>query len=490
MLFGYFILFVALLIESVGAYYSITGLAAIFSGAFIPIVIMGLSLEIGKVTAAVWLKNNWRRLGVTFKLYLLPAVLLLMIITSIGIFGFLSKAHSDQSLVSGDVSAKLAVYDQKIQTAQDTINRDRKQLAQMDAAVDQVLARSTSENGAERSNSIRRSQRRDRDALNRDIEHNQQIISDLNDQSAPIRAESRKAEADVGPIKYIAKLVYSDNPDANLLERAVVWVIIIIVAVFDPLALTLILAANKQFEWARSELQEAQQLVEDTANDESQDLEPATEKKLDPVPEEPVEAKYDQDDGPLTEDQIVQIQETAKDESPVGGVVEQENLFEDPPRELVFTPASAEDADRLLEHIKAMSVVESDDAEERPGDYVRPRAVPETAPGRNRGRIYSQPITADNDPTITAKPAHTDFGNTFPDRPARGDVYLRTDFLPNKLFKFNGVKWMEVDKSQTDVYAYDEMYIKYLIAEIDAGRYDADTLTDVEREQIQRYLER
>ena len=94
MLFGYFTLFVALLIEIVGAYYSITGLAAIFSGAVIPILIMGGSLELGKVTAAVWLKNNWERAGITYKLYLLPAVAMLMLITSMGIFGYLSKAVS------------------------------------------------------------------------------------------------------------------------------------------------------------------------------------------------------------------------------------------------------------------------------------------------------------------------------------------------------------------------------------------------------------
>ena len=96
MLFGYFTLIVALVIETVGAYYSITGLAAIFSGAVIPILIMGASLEVGKVTAAVWLKLNWERASVAYKLYLVPAVAFLMLLTSMGIFGFLSKAHSDQ----------------------------------------------------------------------------------------------------------------------------------------------------------------------------------------------------------------------------------------------------------------------------------------------------------------------------------------------------------------------------------------------------------
>ena len=259
MLFGYFTLFVALLIETVGAYYSITGLAAIFSGAVIPILIMGGSLELGKVTAAVWLKNNWERAGITYKLYLLPAVAMLMLITSMGIFGYLSKAHNDQTLVSGDVGAKLAVYDEKIKTARDNIESARKQLSQMDAAVDQVMTRSNDEKGADKSNAIRNSQKRDRASLAKDIEANQKIISQVNDEAAPIRAENRKVEAEVGPIKYIAKLIYEDNPDANILEKAVTWVIMIIVAVFDPLALVLILAAQQSIRWAQGKNIEEEQ---------------------------------------------------------------------------------------------------------------------------------------------------------------------------------------------------------------------------------------
>jgi len=259
MLFAYFILAVALLIETVGAYYSITGLAAIFSGAVVPILIMGGSLELGKVTAAVWLKNNWDRAGVTYKMYLLPAVAMLMLITSMGIFGYLSKAHNDQTLVSGDVGARLAIYDEKIATARGNIDAARKQLSQMDAAFDQVMSRSSDEKGADKANAIRNSQKRDRAALAKEIETNQTVISKINDEAAPIRAENRKVEAEVGPIKYIAKLIYSENPDANILEKAVTWVIMIIVAVFDPLALVLILAAQQSIRWAQGEEQEKQE---------------------------------------------------------------------------------------------------------------------------------------------------------------------------------------------------------------------------------------
>ena len=207
MLFGYFTLFVALLIEIVGAYYSVTGLAAIFSGAIIPILIMGGSLELGKVVAAVWLKNNWERASLTFKLYLLPAVVVLMLITSMGIFGFLSKAHNDQNLVSGDVQGKIAIYDEKIKTAKENIDANRKALKQMDESVDQSMARSADEKGADKAVALRRSQAKERARLQQEISAEQKTISSLNEQAAPIRAEVRKVEAEVGPIKYVAKLI-------------------------------------------------------------------------------------------------------------------------------------------------------------------------------------------------------------------------------------------------------------------------------------------
>ena len=201
MLFGYFTLLVALIIEMVGAFYSVTGLAAIFSGAVIPILIMGGALEVGKVTAAVWLKNNWDRASMAYKVYLVPAVVVLMFLTSMGIFGFLSKAHSDQNLVSGDVQSRVAIYDEKIKTARDNIEANRRALTQMDAQVDQLLGRTDDARGAERAVQIRRNQARERERLQTEIANNQKLIAQLNEQAAPIRAEIRKVEADVGPIK-------------------------------------------------------------------------------------------------------------------------------------------------------------------------------------------------------------------------------------------------------------------------------------------------
>ena len=253
---AYLALISGLTVSVVAEYYSIMGLAAIFSAAVLPVIIMGVALGASKLVATVWLKVNWKRAPLPIKSYLMIAILVLMFITSMGIFGYLSKAHSDQSLVSGDVQAKISVYDEKIRTARDNIETNRKALKQMDEAVDQVMSRSTSEQGADKSVAIRRSQAKERARLQAEIAAEQKTIAKLNEESAPIRAEVRKVEAEVGPIKYIAALIYSDNPDANLLEAAVRWVILIIVAVFDPLAVMLLLASQYSFQWFRRQNEE------------------------------------------------------------------------------------------------------------------------------------------------------------------------------------------------------------------------------------------
>jgi hypothetical protein len=214
--------------------------------------------------ATVWLKQNWFIAPRAIKAYLLAAIFLLMFITSMGIFGYLSKAHMDQGLVSGDVQSKISVFDEKIKIAKENIDANRRALKQLDEAVDQVMGRSTSEQGAERSVQIRRQQGPERQRLIREIEAEQKKISSLNEERAPIAAEVRKVEAEVGPIKYIAALIYGDNPDANLLESAVRWVIIMIVIVFDPLAVILLLASQYSFAWFRqqSETQEKLEPVE------------------------------------------------------------------------------------------------------------------------------------------------------------------------------------------------------------------------------------
>jgi hypothetical protein len=272
-----------LTVSAVAIYYSVAGLVAIFSAAVIPIIVMGVALEISKLAGTVWLKQNWIRAPYFIRAYLLAAIAILMLITSMGIFGFLSKAHSDQSLVSGDVQSKIAVYDEKIKTSKDNIDANRKALKQMDEAVDQVMGRSSDEKGADKAVQIRRSQQKERVRLQSEIQAEQKTITALSEERAPIAAEVRKVEAEVGPIKYIAAFIYGDNPDANILEKAVTWVIIIIVVVFDPLAVILLLASQYSFQWFRKQEEENSEVVDEPIPEEIEPEEESTPNEFGPT---------------------------------------------------------------------------------------------------------------------------------------------------------------------------------------------------------------
>ena len=572
---------IAVTISAIAAWYSVEGLTAIFAAAVRPVIIMGGALEAGKILATVWLHNNWRRISWAYKSYLIPAIIFLMVLTSMGIFGFLSKAHSDQSLVTGDATSKVAIYDEKIRTAKDNIEANRRALKQMDEAVDQVMGRSNDEKGAEKAVAIRRSQQKERARLQSEIAAEQKTIATISEERAPFAAEVRKVEADVGPIKYIAALIYGDNPDTTVLERAVRWVIMLIVVVFDPLALCLILASNKQLEWVRED----------------------RKKLLEP------EAAYEPDDGPLTSEQVAEIEAAVAAEPPQGEAVVTSQLFDEYKEQAEFerlqtlalneekmaandVTEEEEEAWRSLEgrdphppgwmydELKSNPVVENT-VEEPAADqhpYLNqpfvhftdlkplvarieepvPDPVPEPAPEvdntldlaaeaieelnaevaalvtakaemqqqlaqaqaqleqverekqveQDRAanlstqlmdllhppRVAPAPAPmvdlspiADNAPPLKSAPKSS-FGTEFPAEASKGDLFLRTDYLPTRLFKFNGDSWIALEKTNTDSYTYDDAYINYLISKIDSGEYDSDELSDAEREQIADFL--
>ena len=484
MIFGYFTLAVALIISTVAEYYSIVGLMAIFAASPISIAIMGAALGVGKITGAVWLKINWARANWKYKLYLSFAVTLLMMLTSVGCFGFLSKAHSDQNLVSGDVQAKIAVYDEKIKTAKDNIDANRKALKQMDEAVDQVMGRSNDEKGADKAVAIRRGQQKERARLQTEITTEQKTISQLSEERAPIAAEVRKVEAEVGPIKYIAAMIYGDNPDANLLEAAVRWVIILIVAVFDPLALMLNLAALQSIRWSKEE-------------------------KTDKHEPEVIAPAYEPDDGPLTEEQLEQIKAVAEEELPGGEVITKTELF---PEQSIFdrhpyllkpfshftnTTPMVHTPEPIVEEVKGAD--EAVPNVERPGDYItasednQSAKIPETlkrvkvmAPSAPDAINVRKQLEPDN---VVVREPTNGFGSQFPNESGKGDMFLRVDYLPNRLFKYNGNKWIEVDKDKTDSYTYDEQYINFLIEKLKTGEYEIDQLSAAEQELVAQKLQ-
>jgi hypothetical protein len=145
----YLLFATALALSACAAYYSVMGLVAIFAAAFYPILIMGSLLEISKLVVASWIYQNWKEVPRLMRYYFTSALVILMILTSMGIFGYLSKAHLDQAIPSGDVQSKLALIDEKIKTEKENVNASRKELTQLDAQVDQTISRTTEASGAD-----------------------------------------------------------------------------------------------------------------------------------------------------------------------------------------------------------------------------------------------------------------------------------------------------------------------------------------------------
>ena len=233
-------LITALAISAVAAYYSIIGLIAIFSSAVIPIAVMGVVLETGKLVTAAWVYHHWKRTPVLLKTYLISAVVVLMFITSMGIFGFLSKAHIEQTTVNSDNTLQIELIDTKIQRERDTIKRAENTLLQLDSALEKYVELGAVTKGL----NARKEQEAERNELNTTIDESTDAIATLTQKKSELNADRIAIEAEVGPIKYISELIYGESTK-GVLEDAVRGVILIIVFVFDPLAVLLLVAANQ-----------------------------------------------------------------------------------------------------------------------------------------------------------------------------------------------------------------------------------------------------
>jgi hypothetical protein len=453
------------------------------------------------------------------------------------------------------------------------------------------MARSTTETGADRAVNIRRSQARERARLQAEITAEQTTIARLSEERAPLAAEVRKVEAETGPLKYIAALIYGDNPDANLLESAVRWVIILIVAVFDPLALVLLLAAQQSYRWERQrEEEEAEQEAEQEAERDrlaeekiEGDFWEAREKsrqmarELDredeqarivaanlaaaeversipeveipqPEPETPKFAveiapiewpKYPADDDALTPEQIRQIEYTLekfKEAAPVESdpTIEchkcgtelinapgigpfcpnkacdvMDGPFNDVEEPVVITyipPAPLNPP--LIDDVPVSSsevTVDSDAAVLSPVATIEPEIVTEDVTTEKVLYNYSdnhitfegKKMSIDNLKSIRPDlilpqngkiPNVIEFGNEFPKISLNGDTYIRVDSIPHRVYKFNGRKWMAVDKAANTTYLTNINYLKYLIQKLELNEYDPEFLTLSEQDEIEIYL--
>jgi len=504
---------VAISLSAVAAFYSIVGLAAIFSAAVWPIVIMGTILEVAKLTVTVWLHEYWRECKWVMKAYLVPAVVVLMVITSMGIFGFLSKAHIDQIIPTGDRTAQIALFDERIANERAVIENSRSLIKQMDDTVNGIIEKGESReiklrdgriivrSPAELALQVRRSQAKDRDRLTKIIEESQAKIVTIQQERAPIAKEIRGLEAEVGPIKYVAALIYGDNPDTNLLERAVRWVIIILVAVFDPLAVMMLLAATESRSWYLAS--KRKDMPDDT-----------------PVPPEPADAGAPDPDPPRDPDPELQPGEPHVSEvvperpayldrggfgfrnlTPiVAGTYEPTKADEAVQTDTTeVDPAQSESTD-IMAHNDVRVSSQHDDEDEDEANYIikQAKALWKQDNPRNTLKEQRRLLTLGlidhlpwedymDDPRIKHE---VEFGDRLPAEGTRGEMFVLTSQVPSQLFKHNGQQWIPVDKNQTDLYSYNHAYIDYLISAISAGNYDTDLLTDSEREQIESILRR
>jgi len=242
-------LLVSLSLSAVAAYYSIIGLTAIFAASFWPIIVMGTTLEVAKVITTSWLYQNWTIAPRFVRYYLTLAVMVLMFITSIGIFGYLSKAHIDQSSKSS-----ISVVDQSaIQTKIDIANQDidlaRATLQNLDAVV-KALTDAQRIRGAEGAVAVRNNQQAERDSLNALITKNSEEVSKLLEQKQVLDTEVKSLDSEIGPLKFVAEVIYG-NSEVATVETAVRLVILTIIFVFDPLAVLLLIGANAGLRTAR-----------------------------------------------------------------------------------------------------------------------------------------------------------------------------------------------------------------------------------------------
>ena len=511
-------LLVALALSGVAAYYSIIGLTAIFAGAVIPIVVMGIILEIAKITTTVWLRTFWKQCGWVMKSYLVPAVIVLALITSMGIFGFLSKSHLDQGVPTGDVAAKVSLFDEKIKTQRENIASARAALAQMDLQVNNVITKGDTEKSAERSVQIRRQQAPERTKLQKEIEVANTTIGKLNEEKAPISSQLRKVEAEVGPIKYIAAMIYGDNPDQNILEKAVRWVIILLVLVFDPLAIALILAANQSKYWKPEEIgPKPDDPIEIGPKPDDLLTEERAKEAVD-FHLGPDDDTFDLSNDQLTEEQVEHLDKVV-------------DLFKEPEKTLAelhpylnATPSTFKnDVPLQVAPIQETSVptaveiefpkveielkvpeleVTHNDLqfESTPDDIKTDGVTEELADGGDGYVVFHSKHMANRvfedmhpDVALTVDSTHsinTNFGSEFPKIARRGDVFVRVDVLPNRVYKFDGTKWLLINKDTTTVYLQDPAYIQHLISKIDQGEYDVDLLSPEEKQQIEEYLQK
>ena len=517
MFLNFIALLTALSISGVAAYYSIYGLTAIFSGVFLPIVIMGGVLEVGKIVTTVWLHTYWRDLRMFLKLYMSVAVVVLMFITSMGIFGFLSRAHIEVTSQAGGGELLIQQVELSIATEQKRIDDARAVMKQMDDAITGLLKGSGA--NAERDNNrtaamttqatkLRESQKKERASLNASIDEANKRIATLNKEKLKLQQEDLKMQAEVGPIKYIAQLIYDENANKDIMEKAVRWVIIIIVAVFDPLAVCMVLGVTMVMNKRREEKAATKAALHDTMVEVERIVEREVEKLVvdpelvserDQLQQDLAEAlamlEEAKNQEPVVVEKVVEVPveiikeiEVVKEiETPVEVIREVETVREIIVENTEKLEELQKEIKNLLEELEQKDQLLADRAViEKDGTANDP--IP-TAPQATGSIIpeLEEVLAAQADgisSTLTVK-----FGTDLPATAQKGQMFLKLDTVPSQLYKFNGRKWIIVDKDQNTSYVNNSKVITVLVEKLKSGEVEWDDLTDAEQDAVTPYID-
>ena len=248
---NYITLLTSLAIAGIAAYFSVIGMATIFAGAYIGTVVMMTALEVGKLVTAAYLHLAWQKLNY-LKYYLLASVGVLMLITSLGIFGYLAKANIEVTLVGDGNNLELSILDTRIDAEESKIQRLQERLSGLDLVI-------TTGRPQDR-NYINRQQRDERAQIARDIDESIDLITQYTEEKLPIQRKQLEQDSKIGPIKYVAEVIYGQEESVKYLDNAVRWVIFALIFVFDPLAVLLLVSATGMI--ARKAEEEKPKVVE------------------------------------------------------------------------------------------------------------------------------------------------------------------------------------------------------------------------------------
>lgn len=229
-------LLMGIILSGVSGYFSVVGLATIFAGSYLAVIVMAASLESAKVIAATWIYHNWNICPILLRIYMIFAIITLVCITSMGTFGYLSRAHIEQTAGTVDNSLQIDVIETRLQNERLRLENAQSRVATLDTIIERVNGQDT--------NYVNRIQTEERNILNEEIDQALLNIQNLNEELLPLRREVNTAEAELGPLKYIAELIYGEEQASLHFDESVRAIILVIVFVFDPLAMCLIIAGN------------------------------------------------------------------------------------------------------------------------------------------------------------------------------------------------------------------------------------------------------